>query len=761
MKAVIMAGGFGTRLMPITACCPKPMIKILDKPIIQYTLELLKKHNITDACITLGYLPKTIENFITANDGFGINVTCMTEDKPMGTAGSVKQCQDFLAGDDFIVISGDAICDFNLSACIDRHYALSSKASILLYSHPEPLEFGLVVTDDNGKIQGFVEKPSWDRVETNLINTGVYIFANEVLDRIPSDKTWDFGKDVFPGLLRENYPLYGMETDGYWCDVGSPASYRKCTRDILEGKTQLTVLESAPSGENVVVIPPAFVSPDAHISSGAVIGPNTVVGQGSVIGKNARVSGSIIDGGTILENCDIDGGILCSGSQIMPGAKISEGCVVGNETVIGGHAVLMPEVSVWPRQKIQPGELVNRNIMSGALRGCPEFSSPGKMTGKYNSMLTPEICFDLGAACAAFVKVGVANSVSPAAKALATSFSCGISAAGGEGFVLDIDFASGAAYLGHALGLGVTAFISEYNGDAEISFTDANGLPISRDTERKLEAVFSSGRKLAASDSTEATSHISGGLQLYTAAALRTCGMGQKKAQVKLSVLGDAPESKALGRILSAFGCHLEEAAYGIPVFELYNGGTRLRAKDENGNKVNWEDFLCILATIEMEMGSGGVAVPFEAPVVIDTIAQNFGKKVLRIGRDSDSEQIYLSQPWMWDGIFAVVRVVAGMSATGNTLMTLAHKVPDFSTATREVVLSGKRGEIMRQLSCSCEFSRDGGPGLWYCTENGCARVRPVIDREALIITAECATMEAAEDMCGCIRDIIERSSQE
>lgn len=757
MKAVIMAGGFGTRLMPITACCPKPMIKILDKPIIQYTLELLKKHNITDACLTLGYLPKVIESFITANDGFGVNVSCIVEDKPMGTAGSVKRCKEFIGDDDFMVISGDAICDFDLTACIDRHYAVNAKASIVLYSHPEPLEFGLVVTEDDGRIQGFVEKPSWDKVETNLVNTGVYIFSNEIFDHIPEDMPWDFGKDVFPKLLSEDYPLYGLEAEGYWCDVGSPNAYRKCTYDILNGKTSLEIPKTASANDKITVVPPVFISPDAHISNGAVIGPCSVIGQGSIIGKDAKIVDSIIDGAVVMESCDIDGGILCQGSQAMPGAKISEGCVVGNETVIGGRAVLMPEVSIWPRQKIQAGQLVDRNVVSGALRGWPEFSGAGKMAGKYNSTLTPEICFALGAACAKMGKVGIASSKSPAAKALAASLSCGVSAAGGEGFIVDIDFASGAAYLGHALGLGITVFVSENDGDTEINFTDANGLPVSRDTERKLEAIFSAGRTLVASDSTEAASNVGGGFQLYSAAVMRACNMGMEKASVKLSVLGDTPESRTLCKILTAFGCELVEASYGVPVLDLYNGGTRLRAKDENGNEVKWEHIICIMTLIEMEFGSGRVAVPFEAPKVIDEIVGKYGNKALRVGRDSEALEMYVSQPWLRDGVFAAVRLVAAMAMSKNSFMDLAHKVPNFSTTTREVVLNGKRGEIMRKLSNSCEFSRDGGPGLWYSSEAGCARVRPVVDREALIITAECASMEAAEEMCGCIRDIIER----
>ncbi len=750
MKAVIMAGGFGTRLMPMTACCPKPMIKLIDKPMLQYTLELLKKHNINDACLTLGYLPNEIKSFVTANDGFGINVSCVVEESPMGTAGSVKLCKEFIGKDDFIVLSGDAICDFDLTACIDRHYALDSKASILLYRHPKPLEFGLVVTDDNGRIQGFVEKPSWDKVETDLVNTGVYIFSNEILEKIPDDIPWDFGKDVFPKLLSEDQPLFGVETEGYWCDVGSPKAYCKCTKDILDGKTELDIPKNA-SDDNKI-----FISPEAHVTNGAVIGEYSVIGKGSVISKNTRIMRSIIDGAAIMEGCDIDGSIMCRGSQAMPGVKISEGCVIGNETVIGGRAVLMPDVSIWPRQKIEAGQLVNRNIVSGALRGWPEFVGAGKMIGKYNSTITPEICFALGAACTKMGKTGIASSDTPAARALGASLTCGVSAAGGEGYIIDIDFAAGAAYLGHTLGLEIAAFIAEKDGDVEISFTDRMGLPVSRDTERKLEAIFSSGRTLAASDHTEAARHIGGGSQIYSASSIRMCGLGMDKISVKLSISGDEPESKTLRRILADFGCEITEIGYGIPMLELYDGGKKLRAKDENSNKVSWEDVLCILTLIEIELGSGKIAVPFEAPKAIDEICDGHDIKAMRVGREPEAKDVYVDQPWLHDGVFAAIRIAAAMEMSGSSLMNIAHKIPSFSTATREVILNSNRGEVMRKLASSGEFSRDGGPGLWYSTEGGCARVCPMTDREALIVMAESVSTEAAEELCGCIRDMIE-----
>jgi len=395
--------------------------------------------------------------------------------------------------------------------------------------------------------------------------------------------------------------------------------------------------------------------------------------------------------------------------------------------------------------------------VSGALRSWPQFSEKGIMEGEYNSTITPEICFALGAAAAKMGKVGVAHAKTPSAKILASAISCGVSAAGGESFVMDIDFAAGAAYLGHTLGMGITVFVYENDGAAMISFTDERGMPISRDTERKLEAIFAGSRKLVPSESTEAANHIGGGVKLYGTAAKRLSTLGQEKINMKLNVLGDNPESFTLRELLLDLGCELVDINYGVPVFELYNGGTRLRAKNEAGHEVNWEHLMCVMSLIEMEFGKGRMAVPFEAPKVIDDIAGGYGRKVLRLGREREAEPVFTGQPWLRDGIFAALRIAAGMVLADSSLVNMTDRVPNFSTVSREVVILGKRGEAMRKLSCDDGFCRDGGPGLWYSSDKGYARVKPIVDREALMVTAECTTMEAAEELCGSIRDMIER----
>ena len=240
MKAVVMAGGEGTRLRPLTSNQPKPMVPIVGKPCIEHILELLLKHGLNEVIVTLAFLPQAIRSYFGDGEALGIDVDYSIEDSPLGTAGSVKlAASDF--DETFLVISGDALCDIDLTALIEFHKQRGAAATIGLKSVENPLEFGIVVTDDEGRIERFLEKPSWGQVFSDTINTGIYVLEPEVLRRIPSDEPYDFSKQLFPLLLEMGRPLYGYVVDGYWQDIGDLGQYAQANYDALDGLVQLNV----------------------------------------------------------------------------------------------------------------------------------------------------------------------------------------------------------------------------------------------------------------------------------------------------------------------------------------------------------------------------------------------------------------------------------------------------------------------------------------------------------------------------------------
>ncbi len=239
MKAVIMAGGDGTRLKPVSGDTPKPLVPFCGRPVMEHIVRLLKKNGITDICATLKYRPEEIENYFGSGESFGVNMQYRIETEALGTAGGVKNCEDFYGDEDFLVISGDAICDFELKRLIEAHKKHSPAVSIALYPHSDPLRYGLALCDGESCVRTFIEKPDWAHVVTNLVNTGIYIISPRAMELVPKGKSFDFAKDLFPLLLKRDELIYGFPCDGYWCDIGTPKSYYQCCVDALEGRLSL------------------------------------------------------------------------------------------------------------------------------------------------------------------------------------------------------------------------------------------------------------------------------------------------------------------------------------------------------------------------------------------------------------------------------------------------------------------------------------------------------------------------------------------
>ena len=239
MKAIIMAGGEGTRLKAVTGALPKPMVPLLGRPMMEHILLLLKKHGFDRVCAALKYRPEDIRGALGDGSRWGVTLEYRVEEQNLGTAGAVKNCLDFIGEDDVLVISGDTACDFDLAELWRCHRDSGAAATLALYRNEAPLSYGLAVTDADGAIRAFVEKPRWSQVVTDLVNTGIYVLSPRALSYVPEHQNFDFAKDLFPLLLEKGELLRGVPMDGYWCDVGSPLSYYRCCVDALEGKLQL------------------------------------------------------------------------------------------------------------------------------------------------------------------------------------------------------------------------------------------------------------------------------------------------------------------------------------------------------------------------------------------------------------------------------------------------------------------------------------------------------------------------------------------
>lgn len=401
MKAVLMAGGEGTRLRPLTSNQPKPMVNIFNKPVMEYIIGLLKKHEITDIIATLQFLPQLIKNYYADGSDLGVNLSYAIEEEPLGTAGSVKNTEQHIDST-FLVISGDAICDFNLKKAIDFHKRKKALATIVLTRVEEPLEFGVVITDKNGRINRFLEKPTWAQVFSDTVNTGLYILEPEIFSHIPPNTNIDFSKDLFPKLLKEGKPLYGYVASGYWCDIGNLEQYRQVHNDVLKNKTVVPIggIKMGSKvwvGRDSIIHPSvkfrgaAFIGTHCKIEEGVEIGDGTVIGNNVVINSGCKTYHSIIqENAYIGQNVTLNGCVIGKNCDVKNGAHIQQGVVIGDDCLIGSNAIIKPNVKIYPFKSVDGGATVNRSII-WETRGMRSLFGVNGISGISNVDITPEM----------------------------------------------------------------------------------------------------------------------------------------------------------------------------------------------------------------------------------------------------------------------------------------------------------------------------------------------------------------------------------
>lgn len=417
MRAVLMAGGSGTRLRPLTCDLPKPMVPVLNRPIAEHIVNLLKRHDITEIIATLFYLPDVMRDYFQDGKEFGVQMTyAVEEDQPLGTAGCVKNVAELLE-DTFVVISGDSITDFDLSKAIAFHREKGAKATLILKRVPNPIEFGVVITDGDDKIIRFLEKPSASEIFSDTVNTGIYILEPSVLDYLGADCEQDFSRDLFPLLLAKGEPMYGYVADGYWCDVGHLDAYREAQYDALQGKVHLdeAYVETTTGvrvGHNTVIHPtaklhpPVLIGNNCRIGACAVLEPDTVVGDNVTIGSYANLKRPIVWNGAVLgEDTHLRACVIARAARIDRHAHVLEGAVVGALSTVGEEAQISPGVKVWPSKRIEAGATLNINLIWGNTAQRNLFGQRG-VSGLANTDITPEFAVKLGAAFGSTLKPG-------------------------------------------------------------------------------------------------------------------------------------------------------------------------------------------------------------------------------------------------------------------------------------------------------------------------------------------------------------------
>src|SRR5579862_5660093 len=497
-----MAGGEGTRLRPLTSNIPKPMMPLANKPMMEHIIGLLRQHGFTDIVVTLAFLPQAIRTYFGDGSEFGVRMRYATEETPLGTAGSVRNAMDEL-DERFLVISGDVLTDIDLTALVEYHDQMKAVATIGLKRVEDPVEFGIVITREDGTVERFLEKPTWGQVFSDTINTGIYVLEPEAFDFIPQGKP-----DVFPALLDAGRPLYGKVLDGYWEDVGTLDAYSQAHQDVLDGRVDVTIDgfrlgEGIWLGEGAEVDPaarvdgPAIIGDYCRIEAGAHLSSYTVLGANVLVAPDAYLEHVVIhDNSYVGPSVRLRGCIIGRSADLRRGARCEEGVVLGDECFVGEHAVLNPGVKVYPYKTVEPGAIINSSIVWES-RGARHLFGRHGVAGLANIDISPELAVKVAMAYGTSLKKGstvvASRDSSRAGRALKRAVMVGLNATGVN--VVDLEAATVPVTRfqvrsQQAQG-GVTVRLLPDDAQSVcIRFFDGEGIDIDEDVQRKIERLF-------------------------------------------------------------------------------------------------------------------------------------------------------------------------------------------------------------------------------------------------------------------------------
>ncbi|MFB2837279.1 sugar phosphate nucleotidyltransferase [Floridanema evergladense] len=692
MRAVLMAGGSGTRLRPLTCDLPKPMVPILNRPIAEHIINLLKRHRITEVIATLHYLPDVIRDYFHDGSDFGVQMTyAVEEDQPLGTAGCVKNIAELL-DKTFLVISGDCITDFDLSAAIHYHKRNQSKATIILTRVPNPIEFGVVITDEEGHIKRFLEKPSTSEIFSDTVNTGIYILEPEVLDFLPANQESDFSKDLFPLLLDKGIPMYGYIAEGYWCDVGHLDAYREAQYDGLCGKVKLDIAYGERYGSATLTRPSyigesgiwigqnTYIDPTAEIEAPVLIGDNsrigprvqieagTVIGDKVTIGAEANLKRPIIWNGAIVgDEAQLSACVLARGTRVDRRAQVLEGAVVGSLSTVGEESLVNPGVRVWPSKQIESGATLNINLIWGQRATRNLFAQRG-VSGLANIDITPEFAVKIGAAYGSTLKPGAQVAVSrdqrSISRMVSRSFIAGLMSVGVHVQNLEATAIPITRTVISTLPVvgGVHIRIHPERPDhILIEFLDLKGINISKSQEKKIEgAYFKEDLRRAQIDEIGNMAYPSQVMDIYSTSFekhLTTQAIRHSNSKVVIDYVY-AVSGAVLPQLLAKFGCdavvlnaslnqtavsavereallhqlgHVVEALKANFGVQVSGNGEQLILVDETGAPIRGEMLTALMVDMILTANPRGtVVVPVDTSSAVELIARRHDGKVIR-----------------------------------------------------------------------------------------------------------------------------------
>ncbi|SHG92190.1 sugar phosphate nucleotidyltransferase [Tepidibacter thalassicus] len=809
-----MAGGKGTRLRPLTCDIPKPMVPILNKPVMEYSINLLKKYGIEDIAVTMAYLPSVIMDYFGDGKEWGVNLSYFIEDVPLGTGGSVKNAQDFL-DDTFIVISGDALTDLNIKKAIDYHNKKKSKVTIVLKKESVPLEYGVVITNEYGKIIRFLEKPSWGEVFSDTVNTGIYILEPEVLNYYNKGENFDFSKDLFPKLLRDEISMYGYITEDYWNDIGDLNSYMVTHFHILDKKVDVAinareiqngvwVENGVRIGDNVNFNPPIYIGKNsiiknfANIHSYSIIGPNCEIGEEStlkktILWKNAKIG----------KNTHCRGTVVCNNVQLKNRINTFESCAIGKGSLLSSGVKVKPNIKIWPDKAIGEDMIINQNIIWGT-RFSKTIFGHRDVSGYLNTEINPEFASRLGSAYASNLTkdsmVVVSGDCSSASEVIRKSLISGILSTG----VGVIDIKNSAipitrfAVRHYKASGGIHVRINHVENDkVHIEFIDKSGANIDRATERKIENLFNRDDfQRCSANEVKSVVEVDNFDSFYINNAEQFLeNISEIKRKNPRLVISSICKNitNLTSKFLANIGCDVvcdysinnyksinkylnfmsqnvvkNNASFGILFSE---NGENIILINENGKIIEEEKYRALVAIILLKSGySEKIVMPHTTPKAIENMIKKYKVDVVRTKTSPASimkemlnfeskENVMLQYILSFDGIWAAGKIIDFLVNNSIKLSDLLDEIPDFYYIKKEIPCDwDDKGRIIKEIIME---NKDNDielfEGVKINNDKGWALILPDSEKPLFNIYAEGFSEEYANELSTIFSKKIER----
>ena len=788
MNAIIMAGGAGSRLRPMTCDCPKPLLTVVNKPIIEHVIELLVKHDIHEIGVTLGYMGQSISKAL--DDGHRLNaaLTYFTEREPLGTAGGVKNAEEFLE-DTFVVMSGDGITDIDLTAVIEYHKTKSAEVTIVLKKVENPVDYGVVICDNDGKIQRFAEKPDWSEVFCDCVNTGIYIMNKSVLKKVEENKAVDFSGDLFPELLKEGAALYGYVAEGYWCDVGAPKAYLKANFDALTGAVALKMpdgyKEVRPSvwvgtdcmiDDEIEIEDCCMIGSGSTVHAGAHLFKNCVIGEDCYIGRDASIKESVLHQNVyVAQGAQIRGAVICQGTRMLHNSSVFEGSIVGAGCNIGENCVIKGESCLWPEKTVEEGSVITENVVWQSEKQNGIFRNEC-VSGRINIEMTPSFLSKLAAAFSQCIggRILLSHNGTVQSEALLGAVRAGALTAGVKLLEVGSIPLPAARYAVRLFGCSGGIFVGCRGEEASVFLLDSKGINISASMERKVEnSMNNAGVKYVDGEALQFPQKFGQCMEYYLRHVAHIVEEETKNAKnliIRL-VSDQSIESKALADLFSMLNlnyiiCTPEELSVRRGRFDLTvrlsRFGEKLIIYDEDLNPLdrNTVNLLMNYISIKQQKGDKYVVAEFSAPEAVEEIARTNSGAVVRTksGTRALVEEIVKHEgleddlpvgrmSMYYDGLMFSACLISFLAQEGKGLERILAQLPEFHFSEGEAVCPWRmRGSVMSALA---NLSTDAAPGqgVRIAHKYGWSLIIPDAKRSIFKIYSEGFSSEYANEL--------------